>query len=153
MRACAQIYLLSFGFCCLSIFKTHADTPAYKCIDQGKTFYSQLPCKGTGTKLVDLKSNTPTDGAIQDAVKAQRQRLAESNKLQKVRERAEAKEESKNRAIVKKMESEQKQCDAQQLKTKWAKEDLSNSQPKNETKARAKLKRANERTAIACKST
>ncbi len=152
MRACTQIYLLLFGLFYAGTYTAHADTSAHKCIDNGKTFYSQLPCKGSEAKLVDVRSNTPSDEAIQNAVKAQHQRQVESNKLQKTREREEAKEASKNRAIAKRMESEQKQCEAQQQKAKWAKEDLDRTQPKGEMKAQAKLKRANERAALTCKN-
>lgn len=155
MRICRQTYrfvhLLSFWLFCTAAHNAHADTSAYKCTDRGKTTYSQLPCKEGEAKLVEVNSNTPSESAIQDAAKAQKLRLAESKKMQSVRERAQAKDDSKNRAIAKRLESEQKQCEVQKQKAKWAKEDLNRTQPKGEMKAQAKLKRANERAALTCK--
>lgn len=151
MRIHALRYGLALGFSFSMANEVRADTSVYKCTAEGKTSYSQLPCKSGEHKLVDIKTIAPSEEAVTDATKAHDQRLSESKKLQKVRESAEAKDASKNRAIAKRLESEQKQCDAQVLKEKWAKEDLNRTQPKGEMKAQARLKRAKERTALACK--
>lgn len=143
---------LAFSSFFFSLF-SHADTPAFKCLDNGKTIFSQTPCKGMQSTPIDIKTNDIPEEETQRALKRHQHRLSESNKNQKIKDREDAKQEASYRRIASKNASSKKQCDAMQMKSKWAKEDLRSTQPKGEMKAQLKLKRAQEKADLACKNT
>ncbi|MFC0350718.1 hypothetical protein [Undibacterium danionis] len=131
---------------------SYADTPAFKCQENGKTIFSQTPCKGMQSTPIDIKTTQIPEEETQRALKRHQHRLSESNKNQKARDREFAKQEAASRRIASKNAQAKKQCESQQLKTKWAKEDLRSTQPKGEMKAQAKLKRAQEKADLVCKN-
>jgi hypothetical protein len=131
---------------------SYADTPAFKCQENGKTIFSQTPCKGMQSTPIEIKTTQIPDEETQRALKRHQHRLSESNKNQKARDREFAKQEAASRRIASKNAQAKKQCENQQLKTKWAKEDLRSTQPKGEMKAQAKLKRAQEKADLICKN-
>jgi len=131
---------------------SHADTPAFKCQENGKTIFSQTPCKGMQSTPIDIKTTQIPEEETQRALKRHQHRLSESNKNQKARDREFAKQEAASRRVASKNAQAKKQCENQQLKTKWAKEDLRSTQPKGEMKAQAKLKRAQEKADLICKN-
>lgn len=130
-----------------------ADTPAFKCQENGKTIFSQHPCKTGISTAIDIKTIAPSAEDQIAAQKAHKQRMSAIGKLEKTRERDDAKHEAINRRLANKAAAARKRCEAQQLQTKWAKEDLKNTQPKGEMKAQQKLKRAQERADLVCKDT
>jgi hypothetical protein len=136
----------------LSNSHSKADVPAYKCNVNGKITYSQLACQeGVATKI-EIKSTRPQDFDVKQAYKEKERISSATKKMEKLRLKSEAQETAKNRALTKRYESNKKHCDNQQLKLKWAKEDLKNTQPKGEMKMREKLKRTEEKTALNCKN-
>nr|WP_315484746.1 hypothetical protein [uncultured Undibacterium sp.] len=141
--------LLSFYLFSLA---SYADTPAFKCQENGKTIFSQTPCKGVPSTPIEIKTSQIPEEETQRALKRHQHRLSESNKNQKVRDREFAKQEAASRRIASKNASEKKQCENLQMKSKWAKEDLRSTQPKGEMKAQVKLKRAQEKADLACKN-
>lgn len=128
-----------------------AETYAYKCQDNGRTIFSQHPCKTGTSTAVGIKTTAPTAGEQLAAQHQHTQRLTAIRKLEKVRERDEAKQDAINRRAAVQAAAAKKRCDAQQMQTKWAKENLKNTQPKGEMKAQQKLKRAQERADFVCK--
>lgn len=129
-----------------------ADTPAFKCQENGKTIFSQTPCKGMNSTPIAIKSNQIPEEETQRALKRHQLRLSESNKNQKARDREFAKQEAASRRIASKNANAKKQCENLQMKSKWAKEDLRGTQPRAEMKAQVKLKRAQEKADLACKN-
>jgi hypothetical protein len=151
-RALLSLHL-SLAFCSFFFsLSSHADTPAFKCLDNGKTLFSQTPCKGVPSTPIDIKTSDIPEQETQRAFKRHQLRLSESNKNQKIRDREDAKQEANYRRIASKNASTKKQCDAMQMKSKWAKEDLRSTQPKGEMKAQLKLKRAQEKADLVCKN-
>jgi hypothetical protein len=130
-----------------------ADTTAFKCQENGKTIFSQHPCKSGTSTAIDIKTIAPSADEQLAAQKAHKQRISAIGKLEKTRERDDAKHEAISRRAANKAAAARKRCEAQQLQTKWAKEDLKNTQPKGEMKAQQKLKRAQERADFVCKDT
>lgn len=129
-----------------------ANTPAYKCQDNGKVVFSQTPCKSGTSTVVHIKPRSPSTEEQILAEKAHKQRLKTIGQLEKIRERDDAKHEAINKRYANQAAANRKRCDAEQLKTKWAKEDLKNTQPRGEMKAQQKLKRSQERANLVCQS-
>jgi hypothetical protein len=124
----------------------------YKCKVAGSTIYSQTQCDNSGQKPVTIKTQEVNIADYKAAMKANAKRSADARQLQKIRERSEAQNHAKLSSIAAKNAHAQKQCDTQQMRAKWAKEDLASAQPKREMKARSKLNRAEEKMAFACKN-
>jgi hypothetical protein len=141
--------LLSCSFLSLS---SYADTPAFKCQENGKTIFSQTPCKGVPSTPIEIKTSQIPEEETQRALKRHQHRLSESNKNQKASDREFAKQEAASRRIASKNANAKKQCENLQMKSKWAKEDLRGSQPRGEMKAQVKLKRAQEKADLVCKN-
>ncbi|MFZ6802005.1 hypothetical protein [Undibacterium sp. Di24W] len=139
--------------CSLFGLASYADTPAFKCQENGKTIFSQTPCKGVPSTPIEIKTSQIPEEETQRALKRHQHRLSESQKNQKARDREFAKEETASRRIASKNASKKKQCENLQMKSKWAKEDLRSTQPKGEMKAQKNLKRAQERADFVCKNT
>jgi hypothetical protein len=142
--------LVALFFCTTLSF---AETYAYRCQVDGRTVFSQHPCnKGTST-AVGIKTVAPTAGDQLAAQDQHAKRLTAIRKLEKVRERDDAKYDAMNRRLAMKAAAAKKRCEAQQMQAKWAKEDLKKTQPRGEMKAQEKLKRAQERADFVCKDT
>lgn len=140
--------LVALFFCTTLSF---AETYAYRCQVDGRTVFSQYPCKNGTSTSVGIKAAAPTAGEQLAAQKQHGQRLTAIRKLEKVREREDAKQDAINRKLALQAAAARKRCEAQQMKTKWAKENLKNTQPRGEMKAQQALKRAKEREDFVCK--
>ncbi|MBC3874395.1 hypothetical protein [Undibacterium flavidum] len=136
----------------VSLSSAIADTPAFKCQDNGKIIFSQTPCKSGTSTVIDIKTIRPSEQEQHAAQNAHQQRLKIVSKLEKSRHKDDAKQDAINRHIASQAASARKHCEAKQLQAKWAKEDLKNTQPKAEMKARQKLKRAEEKADLVCKN-
>jgi Skp family chaperone for outer membrane proteins len=144
---------LSLVICSLFLsLSSHADTPAFKCQENGKTIFSQTPCKGMQSTPIEIKTSQIPEEETQRALKRHQHRLSESNKNQKASDREFAKQEAASRRNASKNANTRKQCENLQMKSKWAKEDLRSTQPRGEMKAQVKLKRAQEKADLACKN-
>ena len=143
---------LALMILCAYVGTTNADTSAFKCQENGKTIYSQAPCKNGNLTAIEIKTDNPSAHEQQLAQEAHRQRLKTLGSMEKSRHREEARQDSINRHLASQAASAKKHCEAKQLQAKWAKEDLKNAQLKTEMKARQKLKRADEKAELACKN-
>lgn len=148
----STMLFLSFSFSLIFANAANADTPAFKCLDNGKTVFSQTPCKGGTSTAIDIKTIHPSEQEQHAAQNAHQQRLRTLSKLEKSRHKDEAQQDTINRRLASQAASARKRCEAKQLQTKWAKEDLKNTQPKAEMKARQKLKRAEEKADLVCRN-
>lgn len=143
------VIVLASGACALS---SMALAETYKCTKNGAITYSQAPCSDG----VSITATTP-DGAIpladyQDAIKRNRKDEITLKKIQDKRDKEDARYEKEMRAVAAKNAKAKQKCIGLQANSTWAKEDLANAQPKAENKARLKLKRANEKLALYCKT-
>ncbi|MBC3870098.1 DUF4124 domain-containing protein [Undibacterium oligocarboniphilum] len=124
----------------------------YRCEQQGKIQYSQTPCPSgqTGQVLHQPLPPAPSESEKAQATGIANQEKAAANKLEKDQHTREQKQERELRQLSAQREKQKKQCDRAQLQVKWAKEDVHQAQPKAEARAKQKLKRANEKAALAC---
>lgn len=137
----------------LLLMAGHAFAEVYRCEQDGKTTFSQTPCAG-GARQTIHQPNPQSEPASEAAQQSAKQQLKkdqqESKRLETIRHQTEAKRDREIRAIAAKAEKHKQKCDAMHLQVKWAQEDLTGASPKSEAKARLKLKRATEKTALAC---
>lgn len=124
---------------------------AYKCTHNGTTTYSQTPCETGISKPIQQRPDEVPAEVYRQALKQNAQDKVTVEKMRDARHRSEAKYEREMKAIAQKNENKKQECDALQAKVKWAKEDLAASGGRSETKAKLKLKRANENLALHCK--
>ncbi|MBI1835125.1 MAG: hypothetical protein HYR92_05135 [Burkholderiales bacterium] len=149
LRCCAPLLLALLT----SIHQTSAaspDTQVYKCKEGERVVFKQTPCAGEASGAITIHSHQPSLAEQKAAQTAQQTRLKESNRLQKIRERIQAKDEASYRSAMKQAANARKQCESLKMKAQWAKEDLKNTQPRGEMKAQTKLKRAQQRADLIC---
>jgi dipeptidase len=143
---------LSFTYLTLLIPITSASAETYKCVDNGVSTYTQTPCPDTATQSVHKSSNNVSDKDYQQAIKTSKKEKADLNSLLSARSKEEEKYQKEQRKISTKNEKDRQKCAALQLSAKWAKEDLANATAKSMSKAKSKLKKANEKAELQCKS-
>lgn len=148
-RCCAALLLILItGF-----FQTSAASPGtevYKCKEADRIVFKQTPCAGDANSAITINTYQPNLKQQKTAQAAHQSRLKESTRLQKIRERQQAKDESAYRSAMKQAVSARKQCESLKMKAQWAKEDLKNTQPRAEMKAQTKLKRAQQKADMVC---
>lgn len=124
----------------------------YRCEQQGKIQYSQTPCpSGQTGQVLHQPLSVPSESERAQATGIANQEKAAANKLEKDRHTREQKQERELRQLSAQREKQKSQCERAQLQVKWANEDVHQAQPKAETRAKQKLKRANEKAALACR--
>jgi hypothetical protein len=145
---------LSFSITYLTLFILIAPASAetYKCVDNGVSTYTQSPCPDTATQSVHKSSNNISDKDYRQAIKTSEKEKADLNRLLSARSKEEEKYQKEQRKISAKNEKNRQKCASLQLSAKWAKEDLANATAKSMTKAKSKLKKANEKAELQCKS-
>lgn len=145
---------LSFSITYLTLFILIAPASAetYKCVDNGVSTYTQSPCPDTATQSVHKSSNNVSDKDYQQAIKTSEKEKADLNRLLSARSKEEEKYQKEQRKISSKNEKNRQKCVSLQLSAKWAKEDLANASAKSMSKAKSKLKKANEKAELQCKS-
>lgn len=148
-QCCAALLLILItGF-----FQTSAASPGtevYKCKEADRIVFKQTPCAGEANSAITINTYQPSLKQQKAAQAAHQSRLKESTRLQKIRERQQAKDESAYRSAMKHAASTRKQCESLKMKAQWAKEDLKNTQPRAEMKAQTKLKRAQQKADMVC---
>ncbi|MCX7219277.1 MAG: DUF4124 domain-containing protein [Burkholderiales bacterium] len=144
----------SFTFTYLSLLIPIAPASAetYKCVDKGVSTYRQTPCPDSATQSLHKSSNNISGKDYQQAVKTSEKEKADLNKLLSARQKEEEKYQKEQRKISAKNEKDKQKCASLQLSAKWAKEDLANATAKSMNKAKTKLKKANEKAELQCKS-
>ncbi len=148
LRCCATLLLFLTGLQPASA--ASPDTQVYKCKDGDRFVFKQTPCSGDASGAITIHDQQPSLKDQKAAQVAHLARLKESTRLQKIRERQQAKDEASYRSAMKQAASARKQCESLKMKAQWAKEDLKNSQPRAEMKAQTKLKRAQQKADLVC---
>jgi hypothetical protein len=131
---------------------TPASAETYKCVENGVSTYTQTRCPDGAIESIHKSSNNISDKDYQQAVKASEKEKAELNKLVSARKKEEENLAKEMRKISAKNEKNRQKCASLQLSAKWAREDLANATPKTIARANARLKRANEKAELQCKS-
>lgn len=149
LRCCAAL-LLIFLTGLQPASAASPDTEVYKCKEGEHIVFKQTPCAGQASSAITIHSQQPSLKDQQTAQVAQQARLKESTRLQKIRERQQAKDEASYRSAMKQAANARKQCESLKMKAQWAKEDLKNTQPRAEMKAQTKLKRAQQKADLVC---
>jgi hypothetical protein len=124
----------------------------YKCVEHGITSYTQTRCPDGASQSIHKSSNNISDKDYQQAIKTSEKEKADLNKILSARSKEEEKYQKEQRKIYAKNEKDKQKCASLQLSAKWAKEDLANATAKSMSKAKSKLKKANEKAELQCKS-
>ena len=141
--------LFIFSICNAS---SGAFSDTYKCTINGATTFSQTPCAiGTSTPANIPNSEIP-EADYQKALERNRKDAVTLKKLEDARHKDELLRAKEMKTMAAKNAQTANKCATQRANEKWAKEDLSNASMKTEKKARIKLNRASEKTALACKA-
>jgi hypothetical protein len=103
---------------------------------------------------VSVPANIPTgkipSADYQEALKRNKKDTIALKKFEDARHKDEQKHEKEMTTMAAKNKQTARKCAELRAMEKWAKEDLANAKPKEEIKARIKLKRATEKTALNC---
>ena len=141
--------LFIFSICNAS---SGAFTDAYKCTINGTTTFSQTPCSiGVSTPANIPNSEIPA-ADYQKVVERNKKDAVTLKKLEDARHKDELLRDKEIKTMTAKNAQTANKCATLRAHEKWAKEDLSNASMKTEKKARIKLNRASEKTALACKA-
>lgn len=129
-----------------------ASAETYKCVENGVTAYTQTACPDGAKQSLHKSSNNISESDYRQAVKVSEKEKFELNKILSARKKEEEKFEKEMRKISAKNEKNRQKCASLQLSAKWAKDDLANATPKTMAKAKTRLKKANEKAELQCKS-
>ena len=143
------IALIVFSICNLSAV---AFAETYKCTINGATSYSQTPCPNGISTPANIPSTKVAATDYQDAIKKNKKDAINLKKLEDARAKDELKRDKEMKTIAAKNAQTAHKCAVLRANEKWAKEDLANAPIKSEKRARIKLNRASEKTALSCKS-
>jgi len=141
------VYLI-VPICLLCSSAANAET--YRCIKQGQTSYSELPCQDGRSEVVEIKTAPVSEQAYQRALEQHQKNQAALQKIEAEHQKEAALRAKAAQAQAQKSQKQKSRCDELQLKIQWAREDLRNAKPKTEAKAQQKLKRAVEKAKLAC---
>lgn len=141
--------LVFWSLCTLSSF---AFAETYKCTINGSTTYSQSPCLDGVSTPANIPTGKIPSADYQEALKRNKKDKLTLNKLEDARHKDEFKRDKEIKIMSAKNEQAAHKCAALRANEKWAKEDLANAPQKTEKKARIKLNRATEKTALGCRA-
>ena len=125
-----------------------ADT--FKCTINGSTSYSQTPCLSGISTPANIPPSEVTAADYQGALKRNKKDELNLKKLEDARYKDELQRDKEMKTIAAKSAQTAHKCAGLRAHEKWAKEDLTNAPMKSEKKARIKLNRASEKTALSC---
>ncbi|MCU6433251.1 hypothetical protein LPB67_05600 [Undibacterium sp. Jales W-56] len=146
----ALLQRVFFASLVIITFINTSQAEAYKCDVNGSISYSQTPCVANAKQAIMATHQGIPPYSEQKAKEIAAQEKSEANRLAQSRHKTENKNETEMKAIAARNTKKKQQCDEQQLKIKWVKEDLANAKPKAESQARQKVKRATEKAALVC---
>lgn len=147
-----SVLTLTLVFLTLCTSSPMAFAETYKCTKNGATAYSQTPCSDGVSTPENIPTGKIPSADYQDALKRNQKDEIALKKLEDARHKDEAKRDKEMKTIAAKNEQTAHKCAALRANEKWAKEDLANASLKAEKKARVKLNRASEKTALNCKA-
>lgn len=139
-----------FAICCNLWTVGDARAETYRCVKNGQTTFSEIPCPDGTSVPVQIRSSVVSAQDYQHAVEQHKKDQAALQKIETARQKEEAQREKAAQKLASQHQKQKAKCDDLQLKVKWAREDLTQSSPKSEAKARQKLKRAQEKLALTC---
>ena len=137
---------------CICSASAIASAETYKCTINGMTTFSQSPCVNGTSTLANIPSGEIPAADYQDALKRNKKDAIALKKLEDARHKDELQREKEIKTIAAKNAQIAHRCATLRANEKWAKEDLANATMKTEKKARIKLNRASEKTALSCKT-
>lgn len=118
----------------------------YKCDAGGKTTYSDTECPGGKT----LDVNIAVPAGATDAARQAREEKYALDRLERARNKREAKEERERQRAAKTAAAQQKKCSALARKQKWAEEDAATVTGRSAETARRKARRKAEEYEAEC---
>lgn len=143
------INLIAFGIC---IPSSAALAETYKCTVNGSITFSQTPCTSGASTPANIPTGEVPAADYQDALKRNKKDAVTLKKLEDARHKDERQREKEMKTSAAKNAQTEHKCATLRANEKWAKEDLTNATTKTEKKARIKLNRASEKTALSCKT-
>lgn len=143
---------LTLFFLSLCTASSIAFAETYKCTKNGSITYNQSPCPDGVSTPANIPTGKIPAADYQEALKRNEKDKVALKKLEDARRKDELKREKEMKTMAAKNEQSAHKCAALRANEKWAKEDLANASLKAEKKARVKLNRASEKTALACKA-
>lgn len=138
---------------CIFNSSSAALAETYKCTTNGSTIFSQTPCTNGTSTTANIPTGDVPAADYQDALKRNKKDAVALKKLEDARHKDELQREKEMKTLAAKNVQTAHKCAALRANEKWAKEDLANAPMKTEKKARIKLSRASEKTALFCKAT
>jgi hypothetical protein len=119
----------------------------HKCVHEGKTSYSELPCEQGAASVLDVPAARPADPAAKAALRREQKEAAQLEKQRKARE---AREDREDAALNRQAAERRRRCGKLALDRKWADEDVRRAAPQAVDAARLKARRSAERWASEC---
>lgn len=130
-----------------------AQADIMRCEKNGQVIYQHDACpKGTNS-LGQLKPlPAPSEKQKKEARRQADQDKKQTEQMRNQRLKREEKTDREIRRAVASSEKARVLCDKAKLRVKWAEEDLRGAGPKQENKARQKLRREKEKAELSCKN-
>ena len=117
----------------------------YKCVQDGQTSYSAMPCTGGQLQILEVPSPPP---AIDKGAATRQERVA--SQMEAARKQREKLEDQARERAAKQLEARDKHCAQLRLEQKWAAQDAVGAGDKTRDAAQLKARRAGERLAVEC---
>ena len=117
----------------------------YKCVQDGQTSYSAMPCTGGQLQILEVPSPPP---AVDKGAATRQERVA--SQLEAARKKQENLADQARERAVKQKELHDKHCAQLRHDQKWAAQDAIGAGDRNRNAAQLKARRAGERLAVEC---
>ena len=117
----------------------------FRCERQGTVTYTDFPCDGRKVEI------TRTETPPQDSDTHLKRERSEVGRLQKLREQRERQDQQIRDLAARGAAAREKKCRSLSLQVKWREEDLREATLDKATKARTKLRRAQEKYDSECR--
>ena len=117
----------------------------YKCVQDGQTSYSAMPCTGGQLQILEVPSPPP---AVDKGAATRQERVA--SQLEAARKKQENLADQARERAANQKETHDKHCAKLRLEQKWAAQDAVGAGDKNRDAVQLKARRAGERLAVEC---
>ncbi len=121
----------------------------HRCDSGGKVSYSDLPCPGASSLVINDTAPAAAPGKAPDA--NQQRQAAELARLQQLRELRERQDQRIRDLAARGAAAKEKKCHTLAMQLKWREEDLREATLKQEMNARKRLRRTEERYRDECR--
>ena len=133
----------------IAVFASPAAFAIHRCESGGKVSYSDLPCPGATTLLVEESAPAARTGHGPDA--SQQRQAAELHRLQQLRELRERQDQRIRDLAARGAAAREKKCRSLAMQMRWREEDLRDASLGKEANARKQLRRVQERYQDECR--